>query len=60
MTVRALSFSRAIPKLVIKFARVPAAFGGAMIAGLAYVQYQAQRLFPKLSLKSRLDILLIR
>lgn len=42
-TVRALSFHRAIPKLVMKFARIPAAFGGAMIAGLAYVQYQAQR-----------------
>ncbi|KAG0641556.1 hypothetical protein HOY80DRAFT_858292, partial [Tuber brumale] len=41
--VRSLSFSRAIPKLVFKFARLPAAFGGAMIAGLAYVQYQAQQ-----------------
>lgn len=42
-TVRALSFHRAIPKLMMKFIRIPAAFGGAMIAGLAYVQYQAQR-----------------
>lgn len=43
LTVRALSFHRAIPKLMMKFLRIPAAFGGAMIAGLAYVQYQAQR-----------------
>lgn len=42
-TVRALSFHRAIPKLMMKFIRIPAAFGGAMIAGLAYVQYQAQQ-----------------
>lgn len=28
---------------MMKFLRVPAAFGGAMIAGLAYLQYQAQR-----------------
>lgn len=43
LTVRALSFHRAIPKLMMKFLRIPAAFGGAMIAGLAYLQYQAQR-----------------
>jgi len=41
--VRAISFQRVIPKLFVKFARIPAAFGGAMIAGLAYIQYQAQR-----------------
>ncbi|CAZ83813.1 unnamed protein product [Tuber melanosporum] len=41
--VRSLSFSRAIPKLVYKFARLPVAFGGATVAGLAYVQYQAQQ-----------------
>lgn len=43
LTVRGFSFHRAIPKLMMKFIRIPAAFGGAMIAGLAYVQYQAQR-----------------
>lgn len=43
LTIRALSFQRAIPKLMMKFLRIPAAFGGAMIAGLAYLQYQAQR-----------------
>lgn len=43
LTVRAFSFHRAIPKLMMKFIRIPAAFGGAMIAGLAYLQYQAQR-----------------
>ncbi|KAL7266719.1 mitochondrial dynamin GTPase Msp1 [Rhizina undulata] len=41
--VRAISFHRVLPKLVLKFARIPAAFGGAMIAGLAYLQYQAQQ-----------------
>ncbi|PWW79528.1 hypothetical protein C7212DRAFT_275743 [Tuber magnatum] len=41
--VRSLSFSRVVPKLVLKFARLPAAFGGAMVAGLAYIQYQAQQ-----------------
>ncbi|KAI9838241.1 MAG: dynamin-like GTPase mgm1 [Sclerophora amabilis] len=30
-----------LPKLALKLARIPAMFGGAMIAGLAYVQYQA-------------------
>ncbi|KAI9837319.1 MAG: hypothetical protein M1819_000393 [Sarea resinae] len=39
--VRAISFARVIPHLVMKFARIPAIFGGAMIAGLAYLQYQA-------------------
>lgn len=38
---RNASFARAIPKLFLKVARIPAAFGGAMIAGMAYVQYQA-------------------
>lgn len=41
--VRAISFARIIPKLALKLARLPAMFGGAMIAGLAYVQYQAAR-----------------
>ncbi|MCJ1363863.1 dynamin-like GTPase mgm1 [Acarospora aff. strigata] len=39
--VRTISFARVLPKLVMKFARIPAMFGGAMIAGLAYLQYQA-------------------
>ena len=39
--VRAFSFARLIPQLFLKFVRIPAMFGGAMIAGLAYVQYQA-------------------
>jgi hypothetical protein len=41
--VRNVSFVRILPKLVLKFARIPAMFGGAMIAGLAYLQYQATR-----------------
>jgi hypothetical protein len=32
------------PKLALKFVRIPAMFGGAMIAGLAYLQYQAARM----------------
>ncbi|KAI9716277.1 MAG: hypothetical protein M1812_005502 [Candelaria pacifica] len=39
--VRSISFTRALPNLFLKLARIPAMFGGAMIAGLAYIQYQA-------------------
>ncbi|KAK1144006.1 mitochondrial dynamin GTPase Msp1 [Aspergillus melleus] len=39
--VRTISFARILPKLALKLARVPAMFGGAMVAGLAYFQYQA-------------------
>lgn len=42
VAVRNASFARILPNLVLKFARLPAMFGGAMIAGLAYIQYQAQ------------------
>ncbi|KFX90464.1 hypothetical protein V490_06425 [Pseudogymnoascus sp. VKM F-3557] len=41
VAVRNASFVRILPKLVLKFARIPAMFGGAMIAGLAWIQYQA-------------------
>ncbi|TAQ84880.1 hypothetical protein B7494_g6794 [Chlorociboria aeruginascens] len=41
VAVRNVSFVRILPKLFLKFARIPALFGGATIAGLAYVQYQA-------------------
>lgn len=44
--VRTISFARALPKLAMKFARIPAMFGGAMIAALAYIQYQAARMLP--------------
>jgi hypothetical protein len=38
---------RIIPQLLLKLVRIPALFGGATIAGLAYIQYQAARkLFP--------------
>ncbi|EWC48172.1 hypothetical protein DRE_02276 [Drechslerella stenobrocha 248] len=40
--VRPISFQRALPKLFVKFVRIPAAFGGATIAGLAYVNYKVQ------------------
>ncbi|KAK3373933.1 P-loop containing nucleoside triphosphate hydrolase protein [Lasiosphaeria ovina] len=39
--VRNASFARLLPKLVVKFARIPALFGGLMIGGVAWIQYQA-------------------
>ncbi|KAK3940735.1 dynamin family protein [Diplogelasinospora grovesii] len=39
--VRNASFARFLPKLVVKFIRIPALFGGFMIGGLAWIQYQA-------------------
>jgi len=44
--VRNASFARMLPKLVVKFARIPAMFGGLMIGGIAWVQYQAIRELP--------------
>ncbi len=41
--VRNASFARILPKLVIKFARIPALFGGLMVGGVAWIQYQAIR-----------------
>lgn len=38
---RSISFARAIPKLVTKFATAGAAAGGAVVAGVSYLQYQA-------------------
>lgn len=43
--VRGISFARMLPKLAMKMARVPAMFGGATLAGFAYIQYQANRMF---------------
>jgi hypothetical protein len=42
--VRTISFARVLPKLATKLIRIPAMFGGAMVAGLAYIQYQANRM----------------
>ena len=42
-TVRTVSFARAVPSLFMKVLRLPAMFGGAAIAGFAYIQYQAAR-----------------
>lgn len=44
--VRNASFARMLPKLVVKFARIPALFGGLMVGGVAWVQYQAIRRIP--------------
>ncbi|KAI9687767.1 MAG: dynamin-like GTPase mgm1 [Bathelium mastoideum] len=41
--VRSISFARSLPKLALKLARIPALFGASAIAGLAYLQYQAQQ-----------------
>lgn len=46
--VRSISFARMLPKLALKLVRLPAMFGGATIAGLAYFQYQATRMFGNL------------
>ncbi|EXJ65895.1 dynamin GTPase [Cladophialophora psammophila CBS 110553] len=39
--VRSISFARILPKLALKMARIPAMFGASILAGLAYIQYQA-------------------
>jgi replication fork clamp-binding protein CrfC len=39
--VRSISFARIIPKIVTRFATAGAAAGGAVVAGISYVQYQA-------------------
>ncbi len=41
--VRNASFARFLPKLVVKFARIPALFGGLVVGGAAWVQYKAIR-----------------
>lgn len=43
---RNASFARFLPKLVMKFARIPAMFGGLAIGAFAWVQYQATRTAP--------------
>lgn len=42
--VRAISFTRVLPKLAAKLLRVPAMMGGATVAGVTYFQYQATRM----------------
>ena len=41
--VRNASFARLLPKLAIKFIRIPALFGGLTIAAVGWIQYQAIR-----------------
>lgn len=57
--VRSISFARMLPKLALKLVRVPAMFGGATIAGLAYFQYQATRMSLVNESRYRRDIKLI-
>jgi hypothetical protein len=41
--VRNASFARLLPKLAIKFIRIPALFGGLAIGAVGWIQYQAIR-----------------
>ncbi|KAI0157685.1 dynamin family protein [Xylariaceae sp. FL1272] len=41
VAVRNASFARLLPRLVVKFVRIPAMAGGVAIGGLAWLQYQA-------------------
>ncbi|KAI1171239.1 mitochondrial dynamin GTPase [Nemania sp. FL0916] len=41
VAARNASFARFLPRLMVKFIRIPALAGGAMIGGLAWIQYQA-------------------
>ena len=43
VTIRNASFVRFLPKLMLKFVRIPAMFGGLAIGAFAWVQYQANR-----------------
>lgn len=45
VTARNASFARFLPKLMVKFIRVPAMFGGLAVGAFAWVQYQAARMF---------------
>jgi hypothetical protein len=44
-----------LPKLVVKFARIPAMFGGLAIGAFAWVQYQATRTSGFLSFNRLLE-----
>ncbi|KKA27382.1 hypothetical protein TD95_000469 [Thielaviopsis punctulata] len=41
--VRNASFARFLPKLMVKFVRIPAMFGGLAVGAFAWVQYQANQ-----------------
>lgn len=51
VTVRNASFARFLPNLFLKFVRLPAMFGGIMIGGIAWIQYQAIRKSSPASIK---------
>lgn len=60
VTVRNASFVRFLPKLVLKFVRIPAMFGGLAIGAFAWVQYQANRMFYPYSSMRRCQLMLSR
>ncbi|KAI1103535.1 dynamin family protein [Jackrogersella minutella] len=41
VAVRNVSFARFLPRLMVKFIRIPAMAGGVVIGGIAWIQYQA-------------------
>jgi hypothetical protein len=59
VAVRNASFARFLPKLFVKFVRIPAMFGGMMIGAVAWVQYQAIRKNKNTSLELG-DLLLLQ
>lgn len=59
VTVRNASFARYLPKLVVKFVRIPAMAGGVMIGGFAWVQYQAQRKYSSADMYYESRVLLL-
>lgn len=53
--VRHASFARSIPRLFVKLARIPAMVGGTAVAGMAYIQYQANREYSQGLVSHELD-----
>jgi hypothetical protein len=40
----ASSFAKFLPRLVLRFARIPAMMGGVVVGGYAWIHYQATRM----------------
>jgi dynamin-like GTPase MGM1, mitochondrial len=43
--IRTISFARVLPRLATKLLNISALAGGATVAGLTYLQYQAHRMY---------------